>query len=182
MFFENRKALIFSLQNPSNLNREHLESALAAAAQNQLTVNNQKADFAWTDVSFDGFPARRMAMPSLGWQVYYARRQNELIFSGSEDFLKAILTIGENAAQTAGDFEKMTVINLAGGRDRFDQVFETIAADEKLSGTADKTNFFAENISSLLDVVSDVERIEIKQTSAPNFLFEEIDLVLKEGN
>ena len=180
MFFENRKALIFSLQNPSALNRESLENALAAAAQDHLTVNNQKADFTWTDVSFEDLPARQMTMPSLGWQIFYARRQNELIFSSSENLLKDILTTGQTAAQPAEAFEKLTVINLAGGRDCFDKVFETISAKETFSGPADGMNLFARSISSLLDVAGDVERVEIKQTSAPNFLFEEIDFVLKE--
>jgi hypothetical protein len=179
LFFETRKALIFSMQNPGNLKPAALETALSETAQNLFTVNNQKADFAWTDFSIGEFSARQLAMPSLGWKIFYARRNAELIFANSEDFLREILTAGENAPQFAETFEKLTVLRLANGRDCFADVFRALEQDEKNSGDADNESFFVGNIGSLLKVFSDVERIEIKQTSAPNFLFEEIDFVFK---
>jgi len=180
LFFDNRKALIVSLKNPSNLDHNSLESELTNTAQGFFTAHNQKADFAWSDVRGDGFSGRALTMPSVGWKIFYARRQNELVFSGSEDFLAEILSARDNKPELGGAFEKLTVIDLANGRENFRSIFETIEADEKYSGYGDSSGFFVNNIGSLLDVVSDVEKIVIRQTSAPNYLFEEIDFVLKE--
>jgi hypothetical protein len=180
LFFENRQALIFSVQNPSNLNRKELETALSNRAQYLFTVNDQKSEFIWTDLAVGNFPARQMTMPSLGWKIFYALRQNELFFSNSEDLLKAVLAANNDAPKFAKPFEKFTVINLKNGRAAFDEVFKTLENDEQFSGYAGTNNFFTGTIGSLLDVVSDVERIEIKQTSAQNLFFEDIDFVLKE--
>ncbi|HVE56649.1 MAG TPA: hypothetical protein VNB22_07465, partial [Pyrinomonadaceae bacterium] len=180
LFFDNRKALIFSLQNPVNLNRNDLETTLSTTAQKLFTVNNQKSEFVWTDFSIGEIPVRRMTMPSLGWNVFYALRQNELIFSNSEELLKEISAVNKNQPKFAETFDKFTVINLDRRQEIFDNIFETLEKDDNLSGNSTGRDFFTTNIGSLLDVVSDVKRIEIKQTSAQNFLFEEIDFVLKE--
>jgi len=180
LFFDNRKALIFSLQNPRNFNRNELETMLSKRAQKLFTVNNQKADFVWTDFSIDEFSARHLTMPSLGWKIFYALRQNELIFSNSEDLLKEILATNKNQPKFTETYNKFTVIRLNDRREVFGKVFETLENDDKQSGDSTGSNFFTKNIGSLFDVASDVERIEIKQTSAPNFLFEEIAFVLRE--
>jgi hypothetical protein len=180
LFFENRKALIFSLQNPSNLNRKELENALSKQAQNLFTVGNQKSEFVWTDFSLENSVARQLTMPSLGWKIFYVLRQNELIFSNNEDLLKSILQAKNSAPKFAETFEKFTVINLENGRETFDEVFKTLQYDDENSDYPSGGKLFTGNIGSLLDVVSDVERIEIKQTSEQKFLFEEIDFVLKD--
>jgi hypothetical protein len=180
LFFENRKALIFSLRNPANLNRRQMESAFVETAQKLFTVNTQKSEFGWTDFEVDKFTARRMTMPSLGWEIFYFVRQNELVLANSEDLLKQILTASAAPPKFTESFEKFTVINLEHGRAAFDEIFETLEKTPDESGDVNGSGFFTGNIGSLLDVASDVERIEIRQTSAQNLLFEEIDFVLKE--
>lgn len=179
LFFETRKALIFSLQNPANLNRQVLETAISKTAQNLFTVNYRNSEFVWTDFSAENFQARQLALPSLGWKMFYILRQNELLFANSEELLKEILATRENYPKFAETFEKFTVVNLKNGRGVFNEVFQTLENDDKNSSEAGSNNFFTGNVGSLLNVVSDVERIEIRQTSAPNFLFEEIGFVLK---
>ncbi|HEY0460676.1 MAG TPA: hypothetical protein VGC97_16180 [Pyrinomonadaceae bacterium] len=180
LFFENRKALIFSLQNPGGLNRRALEASLSESAQFSFTVNNRKAEFAWTDFPVGDSAARQLAMPSLGWKIFYAVRQNELIFTGSEDLLKDILASDSAAPKFQEGFEKFTVLNPGSGRAAFDRIFETLEPDRLESEGSYESGFFTKNIGSLLDVLSDIERIEIKQNSAQNLLFEEIDFVLKQ--
>lgn len=180
LFFENRKALIFSLQNPSNLNRKELENTLSRQAQNLLTVGNQKSELVWTDFPVAEKTARQMTMPLLGWKIFYFAGGNALVFSNSEDFLKEILSAKTNAPKFADSFEKITVINLENGRETFKDVFRTLETDGKFSGNGNGSTFFTGNIGGLLDAVSDVERIEIKQASDGNFIFEEIGFVLEE--
>lgn len=179
LFFETRKALIVGLQNPGNLNRQALETAISTTVQNLFTVNNRNSEFFWTDYSAEDFRARQFAMPSLGWKFFYVLRQNDLIFANDAELLKEILATREKQPKIEATFENFTVIRLENGRGVFNAVFQTLERDEKNSGKTESNNFFTGNIASLLDVVSDVERIEIKQTSAQNLLFEEIGFVLK---
>jgi len=180
LFFDNRKALIFSLQNPDNLNPKELETSISNGAQNLFTVNNQTSEFVWTNLSIGKIPARQLTMPALGWKIFYALRQNELIFSNSEDLLTEISAANKAQPKFTETFDKFTVIRFGERREVFDNVFETLEKDDNQSGNSTGRDFFTKNIGSLLDAISDVERIEIKQTSAQNFLFEEIDFVLKE--
>lgn len=182
LFFENRKALIFSLQNAGNLDRRSLENAISRAASRLFTVNNQTGEFVWTDFAVGNLRVRQMTMPALGWKIFYCAQANELIFANSEDLLKAVLEPKKNSVKFAETFERVTVINLQSGRETFDGVFQTLESDEAETDSSNADNFFTRNIGSLLDAVSDVERIEIRQTSAQNFLFEEIDFVLKENS
>lgn len=180
MFLENRRTLIFSLQNAGNLDRRRLENALSETAGSLFTVNNQGGDFVWSDLAVGNFNARQMTLPALGWKIFYFAGQNELIFANSEDLLKAVLTPKKNDLKFAGNFERLKVIDLRNGRETFDEVFQRLESDEDGSDSRSADGFFTGNIGSLLDAISDVERIEIKQSSAQNFLFEEIDFVLKE--
>lgn len=179
LFFENRKALLFSLQNPRGLNRAALENALALAARRQFTVDDQSGDFRWTDLAAENSQARQMTMPGLGWKIFYAARQNELIFANSEELLKQILAAGKSPPEFSEEFDELTVIELKNGRETFSQIFGTLETDA-VSGRGDRDDFFSAGVGSLLEVVSGVERIEIKQTSAGNLLIEEIGFVLGE--
>ncbi len=179
LFFENRKALIFTLQNPKNLDRRRLEKALSETASNLLTVNNQTSEFIWTDFVIGNCTVRQLTMPAPGWKILYFAGQNELIFANSEDLLKAVLAPKKNDLKFAENFERLTVIDLQNGRAAFEEIFQTLETDEAESDSRNADGFFTGNIGSLLDVISDVERIEIKQTSAQNFLFEVINFDLQ---
>jgi len=180
LFFETRKALIFSLQNPSNLNRKELENAISKQAQDLFTIGNQKSEFSWTDFSLETSTARQMTMPSLGWKIFYAARRDELIFSNSEDLLKDIFAAKTTAPKFAETFENFTFINPESGRGAFEGVFQTLETEDTNSGSGTASKFFTGNVRSLLETISDVERIEITQTTGQKFIFEEIDFVLKE--
>ena len=175
LFFDNRQALIISLQNRSNLSDEMLEKSLVETAQNYLTVGNSNADFEWKDLPAVEFKARQLKMPLLGWSVFYAFKNNELIFSNSDELLKEIVT-ANNQVKFDGSFSESSTINLTGRESAFDDIFGQVADAENTKNTDD---FFTGNIASLLDVISDVERIEIKQSSEKNFLHEEIDFILQ---
>jgi hypothetical protein len=104
-------------------------------------------------------------------------KKNELIFSNSESLLREILTAKEKPQTFDLNFKNFTVIKLSEQQQVFGDVFKTMENEEVAFSS---TDFFTKNIGSLLNVVSQVERIEIKTNSEKNFLFEEIDFVLKE--
>lgn len=180
LFFDNRKALIFSLRTAGNIDRRALENALSESASNLLTVNNQTREFVWTDLAVGKYSARQLAMPALGWKIFYFAGQNELIFANSEELLHAVLIANKTRRKFAESFERLTVIDLENGREAFDEIFQTLETDEAEFDAESADSFFTGNIGSLIDVFSDVERIEIRQTSAQKFLFEKIEFVLKE--
>ena len=85
--------------------------------------------------------------------------------------------------------DDLTIIRLDQRKEAFDEVMNALDADaikaRRHSRNQDKEanrpseEFFSGNISSLLDVVSDVRRIEIKRRAASNHLHEEIEFLLK---
>ena len=180
LFFENRKALIFSLQNAANLDSRRLETAVSETARRLLTVNNQAVELNWTDFAAGDFKARQLVLPALGWKIFYFAGDGELIFANDENLLKAVLEPKKKRLKFNETFERLTVIDLRNGRETFDEVFQRLESDEAESDSRNAHNFFTNSIGSLLDTISDVEGIEIRQTSAQNFLFEEIDFVIKE--
>ncbi len=175
LFFETRKALVITLQEPAQLNRESFEATISKMAQNLFTVNNPNTDFIWEDFSPDFNSARQMPMPSLGWKIFYVLRQNELIFTNSKELLIDILAPKENQPSVENGFEKFTVIKFNDRQSVFDDIFKTLQNEANPSN-----DFFTGNIASLLDVVSNVQQIEIKQFSEKNYLFQEIGFTLKE--
>jgi hypothetical protein len=178
LFFDNRRALIISFQNRANLSSEMLEKSLVETAKNYLTVGNLNADFEWKDLQTTELKARQLKMPSLGWSFFYAFKNNELIFSNSEELLQEIVAANNNRAKFDGSFSEFSTINLIERQAAFDDIFGQIAIAED---TKTSDDFFAGNIASLLDVISVVERIEIKRNSEQNYLFEEIDFILKKS-
>ncbi len=179
LFFDNRKAIIFSLLKPADLNRANLESTISNKLRDYLTVNTQKTDFVWTDLELNGIAVRQLILPALGRKIFYVFKQSKLIFSNNENFLIEIFSDHKNPPTFDENLEKFTVIKINDGRDVFDDVFQTLETDENNSGYVGANEFFSNNIGSLLDLAADVERIEIKKTSAQNFLYEEIDFFLK---
>ncbi|MEP6902842.1 MAG: hypothetical protein ABJA66_13905 [Actinomycetota bacterium] len=181
LFFDNRKALIFTLQNPSAINREAFEKTLIEFAGNKLTAALSNSNFEWEDLPDVEFQARQLKMPSLGWKIYYAFRNKELVFSNSEDLLKSIFSEKKTQINIDNSYCEFSVIQLNEREKAFDSVMKNLRNEELKSDKTSQPDFFADNIASLLDVVSDVERIEIKRNSNGKFLFEEIDFVLKKN-
>ena len=89
---------------------------------------------------------------------------------------------------TTADVDELTIIRFARRQESFDDVVnvwdadaikqrqQASKADDAIKGSQE---FFSGNISSLLNVASDVSRIEIKRKSLGNNLHEEIELVMK---
>jgi len=173
LFLKTQKALILSLKNQANLNREALESSISDLLENRLTVVNSGADFRWRTKTADGIDWREVSAPFLEWSFSYALQNGRLILSNDGDFLNKILTNKtEQPDETSGKpLNELTVINFARRQTAFDEVMKTLVQSED-SETGD---FFTGNIGSLLDVLSDVETIEISRSGAGKFATETIE-------
>ena len=187
LFVEFRKVAIFNLQAPGSLRRELLEHTVAQGAQARLTIVNSGSQPRWESRSDAGLAWHYLDLPMLGWEICYAVKDNMLIVSNSNELMKAVLEPHEteqqsNVSVTAG-VDELTIIRFDRRRESFDDIVNVLDADAikqqtnstEISGSQE---FFSGNISSLLNVASDVSRIEIKRKSSGNNLHEQIELVM----
>lgn len=190
LFVEFRRVAIFNLQAPGSLRRELLEQTVAQGAQGRLTVVNSGSQAKWETRGDANLGWRSLDLPMLGWEICYAVNGNMLIVSNSNDAMKPVLSSRQKdqSSTVSAGFDELTIIRFDRRKESFDDVVNVLDADAiKSRQQADKDydpskgseEFFSGNISSLLNVASDVSRIEIKRKSAGNSLHEEIEFVFK---
>ena len=181
LFVEFRKVAIFNLQSPGSLRRELLEQTVAQGAQGRLTVVNSGSQPRWET----GPAGRFLNLPMLGWEICYTLKDNLLIVSNSKEMMKAVLESHEKQSSGSAGVDELTIIRFDRRQESFDDIVNVLDADaikhQQANNPDIKTSqeFFSGNISSLLNVASDLSRIEIKRKSSGNNLHEEIELVLK---
>lgn len=187
LFVEFRKVAIFNLRSPGSLRRELLEQTVAQGTQARLTVVNSGSQPKWQT----GPAWRSLYLPMLGWEICYTLKDNLLIVSNSNEMMKAVLQSHENPSSVSADIDELTIIRFDRRKESFDDIVNVLDADaikQQQANNADTNpingsqEFFSGNISSLLDVASDVSRIEIRRKSVGNNLHEEIELVIKQDD
>jgi hypothetical protein len=187
LFAEFRRVAIFNLQAPGGLRRELLEQTVAQGAQARLTVVNSGSQPKWESRNDAGLAWRLLDLPMLGWEISYALKDNMLIISNSNELMKAVLSSHEKSFSATAGVDELTIIRFDRRKESFDDIVNVLDADaiqQQQARSADQTiqgsqEFFSGNISSLLNVAADVNRIEITRKSAGNSLHEEIQLVMK---
>ena len=108
-----------------------------------------------------------------------------LILSNSNEMMKAVLESHEKQSSVTAGVDELTIIRFDRRKESFDDIVNVLDADaikqRQVSSPDIKSSqeFFSGNISSLLNVASDVSRIEIRRKSEGNNLHEEIELVMK---
>jgi len=121
----------------------------------------------------------------LGWEICYALKDNMLILSNSNELMKAVLEPHEKQSSVSAGVDELTIIRFDRRKESFDDIVNVLDAEAikhqqaSRADVKDSQEFFSGNISSLLNVASDVSRIEIKRKSQGNNLHEEIELVMK---
>ncbi len=196
LFAEFRCAAIITLENPSALDRQALERAIADLAANQLMIAGATARFEWKDRIVEGAQWREMQLPMLGRSVGYGVRGQLLIVSNSAELLASLTSDKPSQprreAQTAPVHE-LTVIRLSERKRAFDQIFakldeprikaywkERRGEEVKQIGPNEPSmEFFSGEIASLLDVASPVDEARIQRSYVGGRLREEVAFALK---
>ncbi len=174
LFLKVQKALIFSVQTKANLDKTVLEQAVGNLLKNRLTTANSAAGFEWKTVEKQGKTWREISTPFLDWNFSYALKDNQIIFANDADLLLRIL---KNAAENL-EFEnkknlsELTAVNFSQREKVFDDVMQNLT--KKKSSTEAEYDFFTNNIGSLLDVLNDLEKVEIRRFEANAFAEEEL--------
>ena len=180
LFFENRRALILTLQNENKLDQNKLETLISELAQNQLTISKKDAVLEWKN----GENWRELQMPMLGWKLAYSVQNGKIIFSNSAELLSSIFSKSsvENKEQKRPniDFNELTIIRFGQHKPEYDSLLGKIREIETKDEENQSVDFFADNIGSLFDVLSNVNRVEIKKSCSSNYLSEDIEFFLRE--
>ena len=182
LFVEFRRAAIIHLQSAGNLRRDLLEKAIALAAQSRLTVAGRGSEPAWENRNEGERSWRQLRLPMLGWEICYAIKDGELIVANSAELLKTVLDGPANKRELPVDAtDDLTVIRFDQRKSAFDDIMKTLDQDAIAPDTNQQKlaeTFFSGNIGSLLDVASDVNRVEITRRASPEGLHVEIHFVL----
>ena len=180
LFFECRRGLVLSLGNADKFDRQNFETAIAALANEQLAVSGGAANLTWKTVKDGGKTRRELDLPILGWKLFYALKNNQIIFANNAELLDSMLN--ENPFQdefsTKIEVEKVITLQLNRHETAFDEVMNKIKEAETKSEESASFDFFTDNVGSLFEVLSNVKRVEIKTSSAASYLTEELTFIL----
>ncbi len=171
MFVEFQRATVFHLASPKSFDRENFETAMAQKLSAQVLIDAPDIKLNWESKSENTKTWRELKLPKLEWNISYATIGNELIVANDSDFLCRILTDTHSAQiekQTLSPFTSLSVINLGEKENDYDRIFDEINRKEPTD------DFFNGDITSLLDAISRVKRIEVKENHSQNTLDEEI--------
>jgi len=182
LFVEFQKAAIIHLQSVGNLRRDLLEKGIALAAQGRLTVAGRGSEPVWEDRNEGEHRWRQLHLPLLGWELCYAINDGELIVTNSAELLKTVL---DSPAQKRSleipvdATNDLTIVRFDQRKSAFDDIMQTLDKDGIRSQTKSISDtFFSGEIGSLLDVASELSRIEITRRTSGNGMHEEIHFVL----
>ena len=170
MFVEFQRAAVFHLALPKFFDRENFEAGIAQKLSAQVLIAAPDIKLHWETKSENSHLWRELKLPMLGWNVNYTLVGNVLIVANGTDFFQQIL-IEPNLSLIKKQnlpLASLTVINFGERENAYDKVFNEL----KQKKQAD--DFFTNNITSFLDAVSQLKKIEIKANHLPNMLDEEI--------
>lgn len=180
LFAEFHKAIIVSLQNPSQFNSLAFENSIAKLAADSTMISGNKGALSWQDTDNKQF--RVLEMPMLGWRLCYRLKGQDLILSNDIGILKEILKNASSnkklPAITTKAINDLTVIRFANREKVYDDIFNKLEEDsiktyrKTHGGSNNAHDFFVNNISSLLDTISPVESITITRDTAQGQLHE----------
>lgn len=169
-FIEFRRAAIFHLASPELFNQNEFETEIARMFAGQTMILAPDAKFVWETKSENGLKRRELNLPMLGWNASYVLRGSEIILTNRADFSSEI-SIAENEKSTrkiAESLTELTALDMTRKESAFDVIFAELT-EKKIAG-----DFFTGNIASLLEVMSEVEKIEVARRYSPNLLEEEV--------
>ncbi|MDQ6788340.1 MAG: hypothetical protein M3033_16165 [Acidobacteriota bacterium] len=170
MFAQFQSAALFHLASPETFDRENFEAAVSRKLLAQVMIEAPDVKLNWETKSENSYIRRELKLPMLNWSVNYSLVGNELIVTNNSDFLQQIL-IEPRLPQIREQnlpLTSLTVINFGERVNAYDKVFD------ELNRKKQADDFFTANITSILDSISQLKNIEIKENRSQNMLDEEI--------
>lgn len=175
LFANFNQAVVFYLSSEKSLDRSGFESAILRKFAAQMTVGKLEPELKWETKNEDNLNWRELNFPMLNLKVSYSLQNNLLIVTNDSDFLKSTLAAKDTAKDDAeiSSVNSLTSVNLEERENAYDRIFNEISEQDL------GESFFTTNIQSLLETISDVKKIEIRESYDRNFLEEELIFSLK---
>lgn len=178
LFAEFRKATLVTVQSPSGLNRPLLEQSLIQLAQSQFSIAAVgTTSLEWTSSETNGLQFRQLSLPMLGLTWCYALKDRVLVLANNIELLQSILAHSpqqKNMFQTSNAIDELTLIRLNQRKPAFDDIATRLKSDQ--------IDFFANEISSVLDTVQPVTEVTITRRTEPGRLYEVVKFELQPSN
>lgn len=175
LFAEFRKATLVMLQSPSALNRPALEQSLIQLAQSQFSIAAVGTTaLEWTSSEINGLPFRQLNLPMLGLTWCYALKDRALVLANNIELLQSILTPSPHPKtmfQPSKAIDELTLIRVNQRKPAFDDIATRLKSDQ--------IDFFANEISSVLDTVQPVTEVTITRRTEPGRLYEVVKFGLQ---
>ena len=170
LFIDFERGAVFHLASPEGFNRNEFEAKIARKFSTQTLVLSPNVELNWETKTENNLTWRELKLPMLEWKAVYFLRGNDLILANDVDFLREILSAENtrNIESKDAPTTKLTVINLEEKENAFTEIFA------RLEETSAFGNFFTGNVKSLLDSISKVKKIEVRENYARNILEETI--------
>lgn len=175
LFAEFNQAAVFYLASEKSFDRTTFEAAVLQKFSEQTTIGKSKSELKWETKNEEDLSRRELDFPILNLNVSYSVKDNLLILTNNSAFLKKILQTKKEAVDETENFQfnALTSLNLEERENAYDKIFGEIK-NQKLDEV-----FFTGNIQSLLETISGVKKIEIREVYNRNFFEEEIIFTLK---
>lgn len=175
LFANFNQAAVFYLASEKSFDENAFESAILQKFLLQTTIGKINSELKWETKTEDGLTWRELNFPMLDLNVSYSVKDNLLITTNNSAFLKKILQTNNQANDDAEIFRlhALTSMNLEERETAYDRIFGEIGNQK-----SDEV-FFTKNVQSLLDTISNVKKIEIREFYNRDFFEEEIIFSLK---
>ncbi|MCD9186511.1 MAG: hypothetical protein LUM44_08760 [Pyrinomonadaceae bacterium] len=170
LFIDFDRAAVFYLSSPNSFDRGAFETEVARSLLKKTMISAPNVNLKWETKNENSSSWRELKLPMLDWNVCYALQGNRFILTNNAVFLHKILSSEKTDFKydSKDSFTKISVVDLTQKDKAFTQIFDELEAHSINS------NFFGQNIESLIKSISDVKKIEIKQFDSQNISDEEI--------
>lgn len=174
LFARFRRGAVFSLGAPAGFDRTLFEAAIRERLTNRVTIGAQHAEVEWKSKAGGAAVIRELDLPMLGWTVAYTLRGGQLFVASDADFLAEMVAGHPPKDQTAPplNLTERVSLDLAGAESTYNGIFE------RLAGKDTKGNFFTGNVRSVIDLFSNVKKIEFDQGRSRDLIHEKITFYL----
>lgn len=173
-FAEFNRVSIIKSRQPGAFSAQSFEQAILKMVENNVLIQNSSSNLQWITAQQKEQTWRELSLPMLGWKLCYKLNGNDLIVANNREMIFETLGTKKDAAykNEKSSLNALTIIQFDKRQTAFDEIMETLQE-------ADTDAFFYGNIASLLDVFSDVNKIEIRRKTTAKGFSEEIKIVLK---
>lgn len=175
LFANFKQAAVFYLAAEKSLDRNAFERAILQKFSARMMIGNLESELKWETKNENNRIRRELNFPMLSLRIGYAVQNNLLIVANDSELLKNVLTTKNPAKEDAeiSSVTSLTSVNLAERENAYDEIFNEISRQDL------DESFFTKNVRSFLETISDVKKIEIKESCDRDFLAQELIFSLK---